>query len=406
MNTPTARLSDLIEQIRGVTYRKNEASTEPREGYLPILRAGNISDNGLLTFTDLVYVPESRINKRQLLQQHDILLATSSGSLDVVGKAAQASEDFRGGFGAFCKVLRPNERVNPRYLAHFFGTSTYRTRVSALAAGASINNLRNEHIDELTVRLPPLKEQRKIVAVLDRADEVRAKRLQALAQLDDLTQSIFLDMFGDLRKEPGGWSSAPLRELVTEFRYGTSTKSAPEGKPTLRIPNVVSGSLDLNNLKLVPVRDVEFARLRLADDDVIFVRTNGNPDLVGRCAVFNEELVADTHFPSDEFIYASYLIRARLSLEAVSPVFVQAFMNGPFGRKTLREHCKTSAGQYNININGLGSVAVPVPPLELQNQYASRIAEVDRMKNQHQEHLAELDALFDSLRDRAFAGRL
>jgi len=72
----------------------------------------------------------------------------------------------------------------------------------------------------------------------------------------------------------------------------------------------------------------------------------------------------------------------------------------------LRERCKTSAGQYNINIEGLGSVPVVTPPLELQRQFAERVRTVESAKNEQQAQLAELDALFASLQDRAFRGLL
>src|SRR5690606_20471238 len=239
-----------------------------------------------------------------------------------------------------------------------------------LNRAAAVPGLNREDAYRKRLLVPPLEEQRRIAEVLDRADELRAKRRQALAHLDDLTQSIFLDMFGDPRTNEHGWARAALHEMVAEFRYGTSTKSAEEGSPALRIPNVAAGALDLTEIKLVPVQPKECGRLRLRDDDLLFVRTNGNPDLVGRCAAFREELVSGSGYPVDEFIYASYLIRARPLPEAVDSLFLQVLMNTPYGRTMLRERCKTSAGQYNISIEGLGSVPVVTPPLELQRQFA------------------------------------
>jgi type I restriction enzyme, S subunit len=196
MSTPLVRVGDLAEQVRGVSYGKEEASKSPQPGYLPVLRAGNITDDGLV-FDDLVFVPAERISKKQKVHRYDVVVAASSGSLDVVGKAAPMMADFDGGFGAFCKVLRPNLKVHPGYFAHFFKTKEYRQRVSELAAGANINNLRNEHLDEMQIPLPSLEEQKRISDILDRAEALRAKRRTALSQLDELAQSIFIDMFGN-----------------------------------------------------------------------------------------------------------------------------------------------------------------------------------------------------------------
>ena len=122
-----------------------------------------------LTFDDLVFVPAERISVKQKIRRNDVVIAASSGSLDVVGKAARALDDYEGGFGAFCKVLRPGPDVDPAYFAHFFSTQQYRQRMSALAAGVNINNLRNEHIGE--IRIP----------ISDAATIVRPANLRNLA---------------------------------------------------------------------------------------------------------------------------------------------------------------------------------------------------------------------------------
>ena len=213
MSLNLVRVGDLSDQIRGVTYGKEDASKSSADGYLPVLRAGNITDYGLV-YNDLVYVPAGKVSAKQKLRTGDIVVAASSGSLDVVGKTAPVLCDFDGGFGAFCKVLRPNARAEPKYFAQFFKTPRYRKTISALAAGANINNLRNEHLDELLVPVPPLPEQRRIAAILDQADALRAKRREALAQLDSLTQSIFIEMFGDPASNSKIWPRFTLNELM------------------------------------------------------------------------------------------------------------------------------------------------------------------------------------------------
>jgi type I restriction enzyme S subunit len=341
INCPMAKVGDLADQIRGVSYTGSDAIHEPRDGYVPILRANNITDEGL-TFDDLVYVPKDCVNLSQFVRQNDVVIAASSGSLDVVGKAAQAKADLQGGFGAFCKVLRPSSRIHPNYFFHFFQTPAYRRTISALVGGANINNLRNEHLDNLLIPLPDIAEQRHIAEVLDKAEILRANRRQALSKLDSLTQSFFSELFASCLSSD---HRTNLSELVEGFRYGTSNKSDATGYPALRIPNVVSGSLNLEEVKLVPVERAEFERLQLRDGDLLFVRTNGNPDFVGRCAVFQRESVQLRGFDAANFIYASYLIRARVQTDKILPLFLQEFLATSQGRRALRSRCKTSAGQ-------------------------------------------------------------
>lgn len=139
-------LGDVAEQVRGVSYKKDQAATSPGPSRIPILRAGNLRDGGQVDDSDLVWVPDICVSERQRLRPGDVIVATSSGSLDVVGKAARYKGTRDLSFGAFCKVMRPASGVDASYFAHYFQTSAYRRTVSALAAGANINNLKNSHL--------------------------------------------------------------------------------------------------------------------------------------------------------------------------------------------------------------------------------------------------------------------
>ena len=185
-----ATVRDISDQVRGVTYAKSEASAVPRSGYSPMLRANNIGEHGLL-LDNLIFVPNAKISRKQRIVPNDVIVAASSGSISVVGKTAQARLGFDGGFGAFCKVLRPGPDVDPHYFGHYFKTPSYRRVVSQLASGANINNLKKEHLDNLLIPLPPLAEQQRIAGILDAADALRTKRRETLAQLDVLLQSTF-----------------------------------------------------------------------------------------------------------------------------------------------------------------------------------------------------------------------
>lgn len=294
-------------------------------------------------------------------------------------------------------------RLDATYLAHFLRGPKFLRFATNVVAGAKMPRMVMSEFWKFPVSLPPLPEQRRIAAILDQADSLRAKRREALAQLDNLTQSIFIEMFGE---SLASGSRTAMSELVEEFRYGTSEKSGDKGYPALRIPNVANGHLDLSELKTVSVDSAEFNRLRLKAGDLLFVRTNGNPENVGRCAVFEPSLVVASGFKSAEFIYASYLIRARLKRASILPVVLQQYLHVGAGRHALRAVCKTSAGQYNINTEGLGAIPIPSFPLVLQHTFATRIQAVESLKATHRAALAESDALFASLQHRAFSGSL
>lgn len=401
MRTPLARVGDVAEQVRGVTYGKEEASTASLPGYLPVLRAGNITDEGLV-FRDLVFVQAERISNKQKIRCHDVVIAASSGSLDVVGKAAPALADFEGGFGAFCKVLRPNSKVYPAYFAHFFKTQEYRRRVSALAAGANINNLRNEHLDEMLIPLPPLPQQRRIAEVLDRAEALRAKRRAALAQLDTLTQALFLDLFGDAGENPKHWPVQPVSDYVAEFQGGKSIKaesgeSAVTRHRVLKVSAVTGMKFRADQSKPVPDSYEPLPEHFARPGDLLFSRAN-TTELVGAVAYVDSTppnmLLSDKLW---RFVWR----------QPVEPLFVWALFQTPTLRREIgRRATGTSGSMKNISQKKVFGISTILPPLTLQREFARRVAAVENLQSTHRASLAKLDALFAVLQHRAFRGEL
>lgn len=317
------------------------------------------------------------------------------------GKIGQAHLGVRYGMGSTeFHVVRPTDAIDVRYALHFIRQSKIRdTGTLRMTGSAGQRRVPTKYLTDLAIPLPPLDEQRRIAAILDKADAIRQKRRQAITHLDTLTQSIFNEMFGNHPQ------TQSFSNVVAEFRYGTSNKSGETGYPTLRIPNVVPGHLKLNDLKTVSVSDDELERLRLNDGDLLFVRTNGNKDNVGKCSLFDSRLAAASVTSDEPWIYASYLIRARLK-EEVLPEFAHAYFQSVVAQRRLQESSKTSAGQYNVNIAGIGDVPVPVVSMEQQIEFARLTSEVRKPVILAQEQFALSHKVFASLQYRAFRGEL
>lgn len=290
----------------------------------------------------------------------------------------------------------PKKEVRGKYLFYYLKSVDF----YLLAPSTTVPAIRKSDLQKLPIPIFSLDEQDRIVDILDRAEILRAKRRAAMAELNKLAQSIYIDMFGDPADNPKNWIVKSLREVVEEFRYGTSEKSGEGAVPVLRIPNVAKGKIDTSDLKYVNLKGNELQRLVLRGGDLLFVRTNGNPNFVGRCAVFEKEK------DDEDFAFASYLIRARLDLNVVVPEFVCEFLLGVTGRRLMLAKAKTSAGQYNINIQGLGSVLIPIPPLSLQQAFCQKLTSVKKLASLYLDDLSKLDALLASLQHRAFRGEL
>lgn len=253
----SAPLTSICKKLRGVSYNKDEVTFIAESGYLPILRANNISDDEL-NYDDLVYVPPKRVSEQQLLKFGDVVIAMSSGSKLVVGKAAQLQKDWKGSFGAFCGVLRPlSDRVEPEFFGYFFSTKLYRSYISKISSGSNINNLKNEHFENIDFPLPSIDEQKKIISKLhdllprvksnkqkissakNHIQQFRQSVLYAAVtgkltetwreknnQLKPVSNSVNKDIFTD--SEINGWLKTEIGKLYHSFGGGTPSKSEPK----------------------------------------------------------------------------------------------------------------------------------------------------------------------------------
>ena len=390
------KLSDIAKVIRGVSYGSNDGQKRQLENHLPVLRAGNIQDC-LLLEKDLVWVPNTKVSLDQLIKQHDIIMCSSSGSSAVVGKSARAESDWQGSFGAFCVGIRPEQqKCDPSYLSHYLRSPAF-TSWSSLSAGANIKNIRKSELEDFEIPLPPLPEQKRIAAILDKADSIRRMQQEAARLTEELLRSVFLDMFGDPVTNPKGWEEVTIRDLVTEVKYGTSDKASYEGEyPVLRMNNITYlGGWNLTDLKRIDIPEKELSKYLVQKGDILFNRTNSK-ELVGKTAVYRRD---------DPMAYAGYLIRIRPNKQNNSE-YIAAYLNSTHGKKILESMCKNIVGMANINAQELQEIPILQPPMGLQNHYASIVTSVEKAKEKLKASSEVTDTLFNSLLQRAFAGEL
>lgn len=389
----TVKIVDIAEQIRGVSYNPEDVFDTAQENTVPLLRANNIQDTGL-NYDDLVYVQKSKVSPKQLLRQGDILVCASSGSRHLVGKAGHVYNDF-GTFGAFCKVLRPNAQlVNRNYFAHYFQSPLYRRTIANLAAGANINNIKNEHLNELQIKLPCLQEQNTIARVFDKTNAIIGKRRAQLSCLNELAKSRFIEMFGDPVENPKKWATCPLSTLGT-FKNGMNFSSNERG-----IEIHCLGVGDFKNLSIIntptklPIISLALtpsAEYLLQDGDIIFVRSNGNKALVGRCvAIYTHGLPVT---------FGGFCIRFRVGSDAVNIMYLLRVLKADTIRKKMAGR---GANIQNLNQKMLARLAIPIPPIALQNEFAAFIEQLDKSKFTIRKSLEQLETLYRALLQEYF----
>ena len=299
-------------------------------------------------------------------------------------------------------VIRPNQnRVDNRYLMHVINAPHGRRGIARHMTGTTRRRVSRKNLSKVEIPLPSLAEQKRIAGILDVADALRAKRREALAQLDTLIQSTFLDMFGDPVTNPMGW------EVTTVSRIGSiqgglqvtsKRRSLPIERPYLRVANVFRGYLELDEIKTIRLTESELLRTSLDYEDILIVEGHGNKAEIGRCARWDGSI--------DHCVHQNHLIRLRCDRSKASPIYVENFINSPGGRRSLIGTSRTTSGLNTISVSKVRGSEIQLPSLDLQHRFAAIVESIEYQKASQRAHLAELDTLFASLQSRAFRGDL
>lgn len=388
---PTKQLSDLAVEIDyGVTASASTLDTGTK-----FLRITDIQDRSVeWASVPFCEAPENKLRSARL-EDGDIVFARTGAT---TGKSFLIKSPPDGAvFASYLIRVKPSRLVDPNYLAHFFQSSGYWGQIKRKTQGAAQGGVNASSLSELEIPLPPFDEQRRIAAILDKADDLRRKRKRALELLDGLTQSIFLEMFGDIESNPKGWRRGRIGDLLEDTQYGTSEKASEYGKyPILRMGNLTTdGRMDFGSLKYIDLDDRDIDKYTVRRGDILFNRTN-SADLVGKTAVFDQD---------ERFAFAGYLVRARVK-NGVSPHYVSGYLNSRHGKATLRGMAKSIVGMANINAKEMQSIPILMPDAHTQRVFSEAIAKIASARDVGMHHLTLLDSAFSSLQSRAFSGQL
>lgn len=335
---------------------------EEDEGTTPQIRTHNVTPNGKISLEGIKHITASeRELARYSLAVGDVVF-NNTNSEEWVGKTAVFDQKGDYVFSNHMTRLRVREDlVHSAYLAAYlqllWSMGYSKTRAKRWVSQAGIES---DTLAAFKIPLPTLPEQQRIVDVLQQADESR-KANDRRGYLDQMIKAA-LDRLV-LGCDESTWEQ--LGSLV-ETRYGTSVSAdatADTGVPVLRIPNVMGGEVDVDDMKYVELTQAELGRLSLTTSDVLIVRSNGNPEYVGRSAPITEDACQSV------IVYASYLIRLRTDPVRLLPEYLSAFLNSAYGRAAMRNAIRTTAGQSNLSGENLAKVRLPVPDLAEQDRF-------------------------------------
>jgi restriction endonuclease S subunit len=404
------KTSELADLIRGVTYQKHDARKGESYGFKPILRANNI--NGTINQDDLVFVPASLISETQHLQEGDILFAMSSGSRNLVGKSARVNKALNAGFGAFCGVVRPSSEISSKFLFWFFQTRAFRNTISEASKGSGINNLKREHLLNHELPLPPLVEQKRIVAKIEELfseiDAGEENLRLARRQLNMYRQSLLKQAFDGKLSNSSLAEKVPLSTLITELSQGWSPKCELNREPepnewaVIKTTAIQHCRYNDSEAKPLPASFKPRTSIEIKDGDFLMTRKGPRARAGVTCYVRQTRpklMICDTVY------------RFRCIENRINPLYLELALNSPNVLRAIDQRkAGISESGLSLTHTKIGTLEIPLCSLDEQQEILrlldGQLEMIERNTREIDEALRKSETLRQSVLKKAFSGHL
>jgi type I restriction enzyme S subunit len=407
VETTTKEISTLL---RGVSYGKTDAYQEEFANSCLILRGGNIQDGKIVEGKDNVFVGLHLIKEGQFLQEADVVIVGSTGSKQLIGKAAASLESHENvSFGAFLMAIRANKNIDKWFFSYYFQTDFYRESIRNLAGGVNINNIRKEYIENLYFPLPPLAEQNRIVAKLDSLF-VQLKMIKtSMATIpvllkkfrqQVLTQAVTGKLTENWRvgKELEEWKETKL----SDFSISKLGKMLDGAKNTGELINYLGNinvrwcEIDFANLKQLKIESIDIQKYILLKGDIL-VCEGGDP---GRAAIWKYERT--------DVIFQKALHRVRLNDNVLPDFFLYNLKTDSLNNKLVPLFTGTTI--KHLTARSFATYTISIPLLEEQQEIVSRVERLldkaDAIEKQYKTLKEKIDNLPQAMLHKAFKGEL
>lgn len=388
------RLGDVVRVRHGGTPSKSNPSFW--QGDIPWVSPKDFLGGNLRTIQDFISAEAVSNSATSIVPAGSVLTVARSGVLAHSFPAALAHRPVS--FNQDIKALLPDEsRIDPRFLHHFLRSAEKVVVHQGVKRGATVHSLQAGFLEGLTLRLPALDEQRRIVDILDRATSVRRLRQQAQNTAHLIIPALFNKMFGDPIRNPRGWPVRALGEVADVASGVTKGRKLGDADtvevPYLRVANVQDGHLNLAEVKQIPLRPSEMDRFRLLPGDLLMTE-GGDPDKLGRGALWAGELPYCAH--------QNHVFRVRADSIAVLPHFLTALASSAYGKAYFLRVAKRTTGIASINKTQLSAFPVLLPPLALQRKFELHVQMLDRISKSQAEAETVCNAAVSAVQSRMF----
>lgn len=352
------KLGDIATYINGYPFKPEDRG----ECGLPIIRIQDLTGN---TY-DLGYY-DGKYPERIEINNGDILISWSA-SLGVYvwnrGKALLNQHIF--------KVVFDKVEINKRYFV--YAVQFKLKEMEAKTHGATMKHIVKKDFDSTLIPYPSLKEQSRIAETIDSIAKTINMRQKELQRLDDLVKARFVELFGDMLLNDMAWQESTLDTLADVVSGITKGRKIRETElievPYMAVSNVKDGYIDWTAVKTIMATKQEIEQYRLLPYDVLMTE-GGDPDKLGRSVITK---------PLKNSIHQNHIFRVRLQTERILPVYFSEYLQHQKAKRYFLGCAKQTTGIASINMKQLRALPVLVPPLKLQDQFATFVEQTDKSK--------------------------
>jgi len=396
---PLENIGNYVEKV--ATWNPKQSISEDSFLYIDLSSVDKDAKTIPIEEVQEVLSSDAPSRARQLVEGSDILVSTVRPNLNGVAIIPKQLSGATASTG-YCVLRAKAQSLDSKYLFYWVQSHLFVNDMVRKASGANYPAVSDKIIKQSNIPLPPLEEQKKIAAILDAADALRQKDAQLIDKYNALSQSLFLDMFGDPVTNPMGWEKMQLG-LICKLQGGFSFKSSDfidDGVKLVKIANVHFQNLDWSEVDMLPNSYLDkYPDFALKTGDILMALTRPiikSLDSVKAITVKADDLPA---------LLNQRVARFKPNKNKINNVYLMRVIYSDYFKNKVAKYSSTSL-QPNVSNKQIEATEMLVPPITLQNQFAERIQHIEAQKQQAQAALQKSDDLFNSLLQRAFKGEL
>ena len=387
------KIKEVAEVVSGATPKTNIESYW--DGEYPWITPAEINDDTTYIFNTERNLTEQGVQSASLkkLKKGTVLLSSRAP----IGKVAIAGIDLYCNQG-FKNLVCDEEIVDPKYVYYWLKSKT--DYLNALGRGATFKEISKSIVEEIEIPIPKLEVQKKLVQAMDKCKDLIDKRKEQIQACDELIKSQFIEMFGDPRTNPYNWEESSIGDCY----YVKGGKRIPKGMgysdevtahPYLRATDMKNATILDNDIKYIS--DEVYDKIKnytVSDGDIYLTNVGVN---LGMAGVIPKKY--------DGANLTENAVKLVPKQDKLTGMFISYYINSPGIQEYVNER-KMSVGVPKLAIFRIESMPVIIPPLELQNEFAKFVQQVDKLKFEMEKSLHELENNFSALMQKAFSGQL